>query len=204
VARSTVAKSTAGRSIAGSTAHSPRHAGSLRRAPTGCKTSKFSRRIHWALAALALSGSLGVPARAEDSRSRYQAQYDAEGDPVRKAKILAKLGPLEISEARTNVRSEKDEQALAALEKYRDEVRKTAEDLTATGVDAQRRPAGFKELQISLRESIRHLDDLILSLPVDERETFQAVRSDLSATQNLLFDALFPSGKGSKGDQRSS
>jgi hypothetical protein len=199
VVRSTALTSTATSSVS----HSPHRAGSLRGAPAARKTSKFSRRIHWALAALSLSGALCVPARAQDSRSRYQAQYDAEGDPVRKAKILAKLGPLEISEARANVRAEKEPQALAALEKYRDEVRKTAEDLTATGVDAQRRPAGFKELQISLRESIRHLDDLILSLPVDEREPFQAVRSDLSATQNLLFDALFPT-KGLKGDKRSS
>jgi hypothetical protein len=81
---------------------------------------------------------------------------------------------------------------LAVLQQYNDEVRKTAKALVATGVDAQWRPAGFKELQISLRESIRHLDDLILALPVDEREWFQAVRFDLSAIQNLLLDALFP------------
>jgi hypothetical protein len=157
-----------------------------------------------ALAVLSLCGALGVPARAEDSRSKYQGQYEAESDPVRKAKILAKLAPLEISEARANIRAEKEEQALAVLEKYRDEVGETAQALTATGVDAQRRPAGFKELQISLRESMRHLDDLILSLPVDKRQFFQAVRSDLSATQTLLFDALFPPGKHLKGDKRPS
>ena len=152
----------------------------------------LSGRLGLALAAFSLFGALALPARPKNSRSRYQAQYESGSDPVRRAKILAKLGPLEISEARANVRSEKDEQALAALEKYRDEIRKTAEDLAATGVDAQRRPAGFKELQISLRESIRHLDDLILALPVDERQWFQAVRFDLSAIQNLLLDALFP------------
>jgi hypothetical protein len=175
----------------------------VRRAKS-CRRAGNVRRTAPALAALSLCGVLGVPARAQDSRSRYQAQYEAESDTVRKAKILAKLGPLEIAEARANVRAEKEEQALALLEKYRDEVGKTAEALAATGVDAQRRPAGFKELQISLRESIRHLDDLILSLPVDTRQFFQAVRSDLSATQNLLFDALFPSGKHLKGDKRPS
>jgi hypothetical protein len=136
--------------------------------------------------------------REQGSRSKVQAQYDAEGDPVHKARILAKLGPLDMGEARANLRADNDEQALAVLEHYNDEVRKTAEALTATGVDAQRHPAGFKELQISLREFIRHLDDLILSIEVDKRQWFLAVRSDLSATQNLLFDALFPTGSDGK------
>jgi hypothetical protein len=59
-------------------------------------------------------------------------------------------------------------------------------------VDAARRPAGFRELHISLRESLRRLDDLMLALPVDEWQWFPAVQFDLSAIQNLLLDALFP------------
>ena len=152
----------------------------------------LSGRLGLALAAFSLFGALAPPARPQNSRSRYQAQYESESDPVRRAKILAKLGPLGIAAARADIRSEREEQALAMLQQYDDEVRKTAKALAATGVDAQRRPAGFKELQISLRESIRHLDDLILGLPVDERQWLQAVRFDLSAIQSLLVDALFP------------
>jgi hypothetical protein len=152
----------------------------------------LSGRLGLTLVAFSLFGAVALAARPQNSRSRYQAQYESESDPVRRAKILAKLGPLEIAVARADIRSEREEQALAVLQQYNDEVRKTAKALVATGVDAQWRPAGFKELQISLRESIRHLDDLILALPVDEREWFQAVRFDLSAIQNLLLDALFP------------
>ncbi len=70
----------------------------------------------WALAmisALSRSGAHVPAVREQGSRSKYQAQYDAEGDPVRKAKILAKLGPFEMGEARVNLRADKDEQALA-------------------------------------------------------------------------------------------
>ncbi len=153
------------------------------------------------LVLLATSATLGGAVRNQGALAKYQAQYEAEGNPVRKAKILAKIGPLEMSEARANLRADNEEQALTVLESYNDEVRKTAEALTATGADAQRRPAGFKELQISLREFIRQLDDAILSIDVDKRQWFQAVRSDLSSTQNLLFDALFPMGNG-KGLKR--
>ncbi len=60
------------------------------------------------------------------------------------------------------------------------------------GVDAERKPAGFKELQISLRETIRRIDDLILTLNVDKRPFFRVVRNDLFVDQNELIDDLFP------------
>jgi hypothetical protein len=64
--------------------------------------------------------------------------------------------------------------------------------LKATGIDAERKTAGFKELQISLRETVRHIDDLIFTLPVDKRPFFRVVRDDLTKDQNDLIDALFP------------
>jgi hypothetical protein len=142
-----------------------------------------------------------LPARAEDAHSKLEAQYQSETDPVRKAKIAAKLGHLEIDQSRADLKAGDQEKALAVLERYNDEVRETAEALTASGIDPERHPGGFKELQISLREFIRQLDDLILTLPFDKRPWFQAVRSDMSATQNSLFEALFPSGSG-KGSKR--
>jgi hypothetical protein len=43
-----------------------------------------------------------------------------------------------------------------------------------------------------LRETVRRVDDLILSLPVDKRPFFREVRSDLAKAQNELIDSLFP------------
>ena len=190
--------------------HAPQISGARRSAIRrgSFSAGAFRKRTALVFAAMAAWLVIGPAVHAaavqgEDARSKFQAQFDAESDPVRKAKLLARLGPLEMNEARAELRADNDEQALATLEHYNDEVRKTAEALTATGVDAQRHPAGFKELQISLREFVRHLDDLIFSIALDKRQWFQAVRSDLSATQNLLFDALFPTGNGKapKGDK---
>ena len=61
-----------------------------------------------------------------------------------------------------------------------------------TGIDAVRHSGGFKELQISLRTSLRRLDDLIFSVPQDLRPAFRAARSDLETAENSLIDALFP------------
>jgi hypothetical protein len=149
---------------------------------------------------IALSAGLSISAAEQESREKYEAQFQLERDPVAKAKILAKLGRFEIEEARADLKADKEEQSLADLEHYRDQVEGTVQALAATGVNAEQHPAGFKELQISLRETLRHIDELILQLPLDKRPWFQAVRSDLANSHNLLIEALFPSlgGKRSK------
>jgi hypothetical protein len=149
---------------------------------------------------MALCACLGISAAEQESREKYEAQFQLERDPVAKAKILAKLGRFEIDDARADLKADKEEQSLADLEHYRDQVEGTVQALSATGVNAEQHPAGFKELQISLRESLRHIDELILQLPLDKRPWFQAVRSDLANSHNLLIEALFPSlgGKRSK------
>lgn len=136
---------------------------------------------------------LGVRAAEQESREKYEAQFQIERDPVAKAKILAKLGRFDIDQARADLKADKEEQSLADLEHYRDQVENTVMALSATGVNAEQHPSGFKELQISLRETLRHIDELILQLPLDKRPWFQAVRSDLGKSQNVLIEALFPS-----------
>jgi hypothetical protein len=139
------------------------------------------------IAALAMCSPLVAQDRLADDLARYQH----EPDPVRKARDLAKLGDEQIDLAKKELK-EDEVTALHTLEIYRDEVHDTVTALHGTGVDAERKPAGFKELQISLRETIRRIDDLILTMNVDKRPFFREVRNDLFADQNKLIDELFP------------
>jgi len=141
-----------------------------------------------AFAALALF----APLAAQDRLTVEQARYDQETDPVRKARALVKLGDEQIDEARKQLKNGDEVASLHILELYRDEVRYISDLFFATAVTTEKKPAGFKELQISLRETVRHIDDLILTLPVDKRPFFREVRTDLVNTQNELIDALFP------------
>jgi hypothetical protein len=129
---------------------------------------------------------------AEDALTKMRAKYASEDNPVKKAKILAKLGSREITAVRNLAKADEDDKALATLEQYRDEVHDTTRALAAAGVDAARHSSGFKELQISLRTSLRRLDDIILSLQQEIRPAFRAARRDLETDQNYLIDALFP------------
>jgi hypothetical protein len=135
---------------------------------------------------------------AQDPLAAALAQYQHESDPVRRARELGKLGDEQIELARKELKSGDEVGSLHTLEQYRDEVKETVAALKAAGIDAEKKPAGFKELQISLRETIRHIDDLIFTLPVDKRPFFREVRSDLVMAQNDLIDALFPREPGQK------
>jgi hypothetical protein len=145
-----------------------------------------------ALFSLFLTLAAYSSAGAQDALLRMRAQYAAETNPVDKAKILARLGSRELAAVRTLLNEGDHEEARAVLERYRDAVRDTTQALSALGLDASRRPSGFKELQISLRVFIRRLDDLIFSLQQDLRPSFRAVRSDLESAESTLIDALFP------------
>src|SRR5258708_17936048 len=105
-----------------------------------------------AFAALALF----APLTAHDRLTVEQSRYDQETDPVRNARALVKLGDDQIDEARKQLKNGDDVGSLHTPEQYRDEVRHIAELLRATGVGPEKKPAGFKELQISLREPVRH------------------------------------------------
>ena len=140
------------------------------------------------IAALFFPVILAAQNRLEDDLARYQH----ETDPVRKARILAKIGDTQVEFARKELKEGHDEASLHTLEQYRAEVHETVAALNGMGVDPERKPAGFKELQISLRETVRRVDDLIFTLDVDKRPFFRVVRNDLFADHNTLIDELFP------------
>jgi hypothetical protein len=155
--------------------------------PSGKMKTPFTIRIA-ALAALALCGPLAAQERLGEALTRYQH----ETDPVRKSRALVKLGDEQVELAKRQLKESDEVASLHTLEQYRDEVRETVMALNGMGVSAEKKPAGFKELQISLRETIRHIDELIFSLDVDKRPFFREVRNDLFTDQNNLIDELFP------------
>ena len=140
------------------------------------------------IAALAFCCALAAQDRLTEDLARYQH----ESDPVHKARALVRLGNDQVEHAKEQLKAGEEEASLHTLEQYRDEVKESIAALNGMGVDAERKPAGYKELQISLRETIRHIDDLILTLDVDKRPFFRVVRDDLAKQQDELFDALFP------------
>ncbi len=141
-----------------------------------------------ALAASLLAGS----APAQDRTARLRSLFDHQAGAVEKAKMMPRLGEAEFRDARAEIAAGHLPEAAAILAQYRADAQLCAKGLEATGIDAERHSAGFKQLQISLRESLRRLNEMLAGLPADDQAPFLAVRKDLDELNRRLIRKLFP------------
>jgi hypothetical protein len=128
----------------------------------------------------------------ENSTAELRSRFTNETDPVRKAKLLGPLGEAEFRDILKDADSENFGEALAIFQRYRDEARACQKALEGKEPDPEKHPNGFKQLQISLRQSLRRLSDIIVDLPADEQKPFQDVRRDLEQMDRQLIHELFP------------
>ena len=140
------------------------------------------------LAASLLSGS----ARAQDRTAQLRSLFDQQTSAVEKAKLMPRLGEAQFRDARKEIAAGHLPEAAAILAQYRAEAQLCAKGLETAGVDAEKHPAGFKQLQISLRESLRRLNEILVGLPADDQPPFLAVRKDLDELNRRLISKLFP------------
>jgi hypothetical protein len=78
------------------------------------------------------------------------------------------------------------------LKKYLDEVESCEKALEEKIPDAEKHANGYKQLQMSLRVSLRRLDAMIVGLTADERRPFVEIRGQLDEIDRHLIQKLFP------------
>ena len=129
---------------------------------------------------------------AENNTAELRARFANETDPVRKAKLLVTLSEAEFREVLKEAESENFGEALAVFKQYRDEAQACQKALEAKEADPEKHPNGFKQLQISLRQSLRRLSDIIVDLSADDQKPFIDVRMDLEQMDRQVMHELFP------------
>ena len=150
------------------------------------------RATQGALALLLMAALFFGPALADEGSAALRSRFDAESDPVRKAKLMPKLGEAEFRDIRKHIDEDRLSDAVAVLKQYRDEAQLCANGLDASKIDAEKHSSGFKELQISLRESLRRLNEITRGLSADEQAPFLEVRKDLDEINRHMIQKLFP------------
>ncbi len=123
---------------------------------------------------------------------KLEQKFVSEKDPVNRAKALAKLLPREIDEAAAEIRGGNTSAGISRLQHYRDVARQVHQALLGMGRLPAKKPEGFMQLQIALRESLRRLSDLLFLIPLGQRDPVEVVRSDLSLLNSQLLQELFP------------
>lgn len=124
--------------------------------------------------------------------AKSKEQYDKETSPVGRAKALAKLGRVELRAAREAADANNPDLALQFVKDYNDQAEAAHDALLKTGVNAEKHSNGFRQLQISLRESIRTLRQITDRVPFTERQPFEDLGKGLEALNQKLILELFP------------
>jgi len=132
------------------------------------------------------------PALARDDISELRARFQSESNPVPKAKLMQKLGAAEFREIEKDVAARQFDAAAQVLDQYHAEAQECSKLLDAAKIDAVKKPAGFKQLQISVRESLERLNRLISTMTADEQVRFRHDRDDLERLNSHLLQELFP------------
>ena len=132
------------------------------------------------------------PAIAQQTLAELQAHFDRESNPVKKAKLLAKLGDAEFEEARRAGREGDNNTVDATMEKYRDNVRTALEALKKLHPDAEKHSNGYRQMEIHVKEGIREVEDSMIAAPAPYKPPLQIVRQDLINMDEELIRLLFP------------
>lgn len=128
----------------------------------------------------------------QDRTAELRSRFEHEANPVQKAKLMPDLGEAEFQQVRKDVDDQHLPDALNLLRDYDSQVNACVKALASTNVDPDKHPAGFKQLQISVRESLRQIDALVPSMSVDEQAPFLEIRKDLDEINRHLIEELFP------------
>ncbi len=145
--------------------------------------------VGWAVLMIALVASSAV---AQDRVAELRTRFAKETNPVHKANMVPQLADAEFGDIQRQVAAGNLEEAAATAGKLRDEARLAQEALDGKKRDAEKHPEGYRQLQISVRESVRRLNDILIGLAGDEQKPFQEIRDDLEKIDRQLIHQLFP------------
>jgi DNA-directed RNA polymerase subunit K/omega len=134
-----------------------------------------------------------VPALAHDTEAKLQDQLNREHNPVKRAKLEVRLGKLKLERAFGDYRRGEFQNCLKSLDEYQKAMQDAWTELESSGRSAVRKPSGFKQLEIALRESRRRLVDFEGRISYLQRHQVEKIRKETERLHNRVLDALFPS-----------
>jgi hypothetical protein len=138
----------------------------------------------------------------KDNEQNLQARIEREQRPVKRAKLKVRLGRLKLLQAIDAYDQADHGPYQQLLDDYLKVMRSAWTDLQESGRQAWRKPDGFKQLDIGLREDIRFLDDLMHRVPYEKRGPVEKVYHEAEKIRAAVLEALFPAERPRKGQKK--
>jgi hypothetical protein len=148
-------------------------------------------------------GPAPLAARHPDTEEDLQARIEREQNPVKKAKFEVRLGRVKLTQAIAAYDKGDLDRSNALAAAYLVEMKGAWQRLRGTGRNAEKKPEGFRELDIALREDARVLDDLAHRIPYNDRGPVAEVAHAVDQLHGEVLAALFPPEAPSRSKKRS-
>ena len=146
------------------------------------------------LSILGQPSSYAVPGRNKEKEEKLTARIQEEKSPGKKARLQLRLAKLKLREADEAYHSRDFSQGKGLLQQYLEQVRNSWATLQGATDGIKKHMRAFKDLEISLRENDRFLEDLRHRVPYPESETVKKIAKESGVVHDEVLDAIFPSG----------
>lgn len=141
-------------------------------------------------------GSMFVPgaqwSHHKDNAADLSARIEHEKNPVKKAKLEIRLSRVELEQARAAYERHRLDDGKKLLGSFLNVVNESWSTLKGSGRNAAKKPQGFMQLEIALREDVRTLNDLRERLSYFDRSSVDQAIHQLNQLHSEVLVALFP------------
>jgi len=123
---------------------------------------------------------------------KEREKLQKETDPVDRAKIGVKISDLLVEDVGDAVREGDFDELATQLTAYAETIENAHKALVDSGRDAVKKPGGFKELEIALRQHVRKFEDLSRTLNLQRRVPLERTKDLAASIRDKVLKALFP------------
>lgn len=123
---------------------------------------------------------------------RERAKLQKETDPVDRVKIGVRISDILVEDVGDAVREGNFAEMETQLAAYAETIESAHKALEDSGRNAVKKPSGFKELEIALRQHVRKFEDLSRMLNLQRRVPLEQTKDLAIGIRDKLLKALFP------------
>lgn len=161
--------------------------------------SKTTSAIALTLVLLSLASCSGRPnvfTESRDERLRRldeeRARLDRTTDAVGRTRAQIRISDLLVSLMGDAVGDNDMERVEERVRQYRESITDARDTMMNSGRNAESNAAGFRDLEIALRQHVRQLEDIGMGLTFQFREPFETLIDEVTMIRDELLGALFP------------
>ena len=138
----------------------------------------------------ALAGNAMAQSKYDNAIRKERSSLERSSNPVDRTKIDIRIADLLIEVLAEAARTKDDKLIEQHIKDYAATIQDAQQTMMGTKVDAHKHPAGFKDLEISLRKQQRRLDDISKMVDAEQRDAIAKLKKLASNIDDQIVNTM--------------